>query len=1022
MSSSRGTERREGPFTLAPGSGALAAMAEAGQISDPALSKAIESASQPRATPEQEVADDEGEEEVVFLKDVPDIEIPHLDEALPVDIAKAFLERTSMERYATDQDATDRDRRFDLFVQHMNDQVRAAFDTSGGNQVTAQRQVFALLVGLRDEAMLLRQHAGETVEKNRRVALEQLQELWTTVRSRVEAPAAAREGDGATLAEQTRINQVLQHQVSEMEKEQLAASQKLAAADREIANLKMYEEAEAKTMDDLLAERRISQEWRSKYEQERDQVVTTSRKLREALEQLNEGEARRAELEDQVESLEEDVSILRSEKEEEMAWGQRCRDEANKLREVANMQGANARRAEKEKRDLEELLQEFQRTAAMADLEEQERYGFELMDDEPENRPGVEWIHPVVTNPSRQEELTGERERKGDLATELDRATSGGDSNIPDPLLPSLIGIETEMASLRERLHNCLTHRAALDVELQEKDDEMGDLRNRLENCLAQRTALNDELIKKSHVIKRLKKLLTIDVEARRAQGDRVRQRHEELDRLLATAEREVSDAHKQQLDADNKAHDRERFLRSQVSQLKVERDGAQLRAAGAEELVQELRAVQAAASSADDRIAQLQKLLTKYQLELEQSREALARANRGAERAIREKEHECERQKDGLKQQVTQLRERTQQVEGRERNLERRNGFLERENVRLQAGNRELEERLVQEAAAQDDEPELAETTTAPSEPKLPQDPEPRPQELPPPVDVEQEPIQDTEALQHSDCGVGSNRAASQRSCNADVCFCSLLGRLLAWTGRQDCEVYRCSSGQDQQTAPATNPARAPLNQAGRDTARGPDGRVDHRDNSVSNSNCRMLANHPSLRCHISHHSHGHGGCNPLFSFPRWLCQVLTALVWVSLLLLMEPYTPGGMLLWILSFFGVRLAGCRIQRRDAATAPRRLFSLIHFPAAAELVSAALAWAMVVTYYHYMAVRHERNIWLGANLSRREYLLDVRDGPSPYLAWSPLQVDIRLVLEPVLAWIADAWHEPALWQPRGRGL
>ncbi|KAK3935616.1 hypothetical protein QBC46DRAFT_397137 [Diplogelasinospora grovesii] len=207
--------------------------------------------------------------------------------------------------------------------------------------------------------------------------------------------------------------------------------------------------------------------------------------------------------------------------------------------------------------------------------------------------------------------------------------------------------------------------------------------------------------------------------------------------------------------------------------------------------------------------------------------------------------------------------------------------------------------------------------------------------------------------------------------------------------------------------------------------------------------------------------HGHGHGHIAAMHGhYPswQWLCRVLTAAAWLMLLLLIQPYNLYQTGLFVVSWLGlptsyplqllsyylksaayhhrIQLRRLRLRRSrlkgvesgdgaelddDAEAVARLPPALIkpakpakpqfrieyRVPSAAELVSTAVALAFAFTALAYIAVSVERAIWLEANQWRAAYLRDILER-RPYPAWSPFDIDFRLLYEP-------AWSHFRVW-------
>ena len=155
---------------------------------------------------------------------------------------------------------------------------------------------------------------------------------------------------------------------------------------------------------------------------------------------------------------------------------------------------------------------------------------------------------------------------------------------------------------------------------------------------------------------------------------------------------------------------------------------------------------------------------------------------------------------------------------------------------------------------------------------------------------------------------------------------------------------------------------------------------------------------------CHpatATHHAlrpppgHGHGS-DPFGSATRLLCQALTALVWLTLLVLMQPYNLWRLLVSVTGYAGLpwylaKLALYHVVRL------RRKPERPTLPSAAAMVGAATTLAAVFAWLALVAVAFERGIWVEENGGwRMAYVADIVER-RPYPAWSPVEVDFRLL-------------------------
>lgn len=89
---------------------------------------------------------------------------------------------------------------------------------------------------------------------------------------------------------------------------------------------------------------------------------------------------------------------------------------------------------------------------------------------------------------------------------------------------------------------------------------------------------------------------------------------------------------------------------------------------------------------------------------------------------------------------------------------------------------------------------------------------------------------------------------------------------------------------------------------------------------------------------------------------------------------------------------------------------------LLPLPQPCEVVGAVLAFVLVFITLSYLALTVERGIWLGENNSdwRNAYIADLttraRNMQLPYPEWSPMQVDYRLLVQPLWAGVEEWVH------------
>jgi hypothetical protein len=184
--------------------------------------------------------------------------------------------------------------------------------------------------------------------------------------------------------------------------------------------------------------------------------------------------------------------------------------------------------------------------------------------------------------------------------------------------------------------------------------------------------------------------------------------------------------------------------------------------------------------------------------------------------------------------------------------------------------------------------------------------------------------------------------------------------------------------------------------------------------------------------RCHLSppkHLSpprrqyHGHTHSNLFESRASFICGLLTALVWLSLLILHTPDTflstlsilsgyfllPLGFILHLAVYY-VRLLTYQLKTRFRRRQPlpksysaipvepsRPVFPRIPQPTAHHLVTSALFLLFVYMMVASQGLMAEREMWTGRNNFRASYARGLMDG-RPYPGWSPVEVDWRFVV------------------------
>ncbi|KAK3365237.1 hypothetical protein B0T24DRAFT_639609 [Lasiosphaeria ovina] len=195
----------------------------------------------------------------------------------------------------------------------------------------------------------------------------------------------------------------------------------------------------------------------------------------------------------------------------------------------------------------------------------------------------------------------------------------------------------------------------------------------------------------------------------------------------------------------------------------------------------------------------------------------------------------------------------------------------------------------------------------------------------------------------------------------------------------------------------------------------------------------------------------HGHGSLAAYGYVWVSSCQVLTAVAWLTMLLLIQPYNlvktgvfglsvlvglPGYLLR--MAWFGVRYAWYRLAdlwrrrrhrrrlrlegppwldvdaelKRQRPPQKPRPWWLGNRPTAAAVVGSALSLGAAFTMLAFLAVREERNLWIQATDWRFAYLGDIYRA-KPYPDWSPINVDFRLLLDPISTRLTEGLHSIA---------
>ena len=185
----------------------------------------------------------------------------------------------------------------------------------------------------------------------------------------------------------------------------------------------------------------------------------------------------------------------------------------------------------------------------------------------------------------------------------------------------------------------------------------------------------------------------------------------------------------------------------------------------------------------------------------------------------------------------------------------------------------------------------------------------------------------------------------------------------------------------------------------------------------------------------------HGHGVLTSSSRAWTTVCRAMTAITWLILLALMQPYNLATSAWGALSFlFGMPVyvwwllsgtpTGSQDQNRgeregqkhdedqeEEAPLPTPNRPLSRLPEPATLVGAGVTIFLFIAWLSYAAVVAERRLWVGDNDWRYGYVLDLTSGrPLPYAGWSPVRVDYRLVYEPVWEAVAGWAHGLFSWR------
>jgi hypothetical protein len=185
------------------------------------------------------------------------------------------------------------------------------------------------------------------------------------------------------------------------------------------------------------------------------------------------------------------------------------------------------------------------------------------------------------------------------------------------------------------------------------------------------------------------------------------------------------------------------------------------------------------------------------------------------------------------------------------------------------------------------------------------------------------------------------------------------------------------------------------------------------------------------------NYHGHSRSYDGPVTSPGHFLCQLLTALTWLGLLILSQPSNLGTTVAILAGYFFVPFYYItRLSIYYIVVLPnhytktflvrllphlyRDLDPDITYPvrpmrpalgrvSAAAIVSSVVSLAVVFLFIALDAVRHEREIWVGANRWTAAYVRDLVDGDGRYPWWSPVDVDFRLSAMEWFRWKGNVW-------------
>ncbi|GAB1311831.1 Hsp90 chaperone hsp82 [Madurella fahalii] len=266
-------------------------------------------------------------------------------------------------------------------------------------------------------------------------------------------------------------------------------------------------------------------------------------------------------------------------------------------------------------------------------------------------------------------------------------------------------------------------------------------------------------------------------------------------------------------------------------------------------------------------------------------------------------------------------------------------------------------------------------------------------------------------------------------------ICFCTLVRFLFPRIYYSTLYGGCCAGGR-------LTPPSASLLSAG--PATGTTTTTSSSNTSSSNTSSSNTTPPAGPSCH-GHHGHGLlASSSRLYTL---VCQFLTSLAWLVLLLLIQPYNLYTTAAFLLSAllglhrYVYRVARHAYRQRRArrgvfplpdklhpVRAARRAAATAAPPPASAFVGSLLTLFLLFAWLSYVAVEVERRIWTADNQWRLAYLRDLQVAGGgaaastttaataeevagyPYPAWSPFRVDYRLLAEPLWASFESRVH------------